>query len=195
MPVMNQGRLVALLYAENNAATHAFTPQRLSLLQVIASQAAISITNARLTTAWRRRSPNGRASWRDKNREVAAMLNSMQQGVFTIDQNLVIQPQYSATWRAPGPARPGRRRLLRGPVCGGRPLRLTVLRRRGRRWQCDFGRASFIAEATPRHLVREVRRQAPGTGPGIWRLTGAGFVDDNDSVEKVLVTVCGTSPS
>ena len=48
LPVLKQGKLLAILYAENNAITHAFTPNRLTLLKVIASQAAISISNARL---------------------------------------------------------------------------------------------------------------------------------------------------
>jgi predicted ATPase/signal transduction histidine kinase len=48
LPVLNQGKLLAILYAENNAITHAFTPSRLTLLKVIAGQAAISISNARL---------------------------------------------------------------------------------------------------------------------------------------------------
>ncbi|MCP3951643.1 MAG: GAF domain-containing protein, partial [Desulfobacterales bacterium] len=46
MPVLNQGKLVGLLYLENNVAAHAFTPERLEVLQILASQAAISIENA-----------------------------------------------------------------------------------------------------------------------------------------------------
>jgi len=48
VPVLHQGELLAILYAENNAVTHAFTRERLTLLQIIAGQAAISIRNARL---------------------------------------------------------------------------------------------------------------------------------------------------
>ena len=48
VPVLHQGELLAILYAENNAVTHAFTRERLILLQIIAGQAAISIRNARL---------------------------------------------------------------------------------------------------------------------------------------------------
>ena len=43
MPIVNQGKLVAILYVENSVVTHAFTPKRLGLLHVIAGQAAISI--------------------------------------------------------------------------------------------------------------------------------------------------------
>ncbi|MCP4400066.1 MAG: AAA family ATPase, partial [bacterium] len=48
MPVLNQGKLVGLLYLENTVTAHAFTPDRLEVLQILASQAAISIENAGL---------------------------------------------------------------------------------------------------------------------------------------------------
>ncbi|HYZ84549.1 MAG TPA: PAS domain S-box protein, partial [Bryobacteraceae bacterium] len=48
LPLVKQGRLVALLYLENNLAANAFTPARLAVLNVLASAAAISIENSRL---------------------------------------------------------------------------------------------------------------------------------------------------
>ncbi len=48
LPVLRQSELIALLYFENNLTTDAFTPDRIQILQLIASQAAISIENARL---------------------------------------------------------------------------------------------------------------------------------------------------
>lgn len=48
LPVLRQSDLVAVLYLENNIVTGAFTPDRIEILQLIASQAAISIENARL---------------------------------------------------------------------------------------------------------------------------------------------------
>ncbi|MBW4450276.1 MAG: AAA family ATPase [Spirirestis rafaelensis WJT71-NPBG6] len=47
-PIVNQGKLIGILYLENNLTTGAFTPERLEVLQVLSSQAAISIENARL---------------------------------------------------------------------------------------------------------------------------------------------------
>ena len=47
-PVINQGKLFGILYLENNLATGAFTPERLEVLNILSSQAAISIENARL---------------------------------------------------------------------------------------------------------------------------------------------------
>ena len=48
LPITSQGQLLALLYLENNLTKGAFTPDRLELLKAIASQAAISLENARL---------------------------------------------------------------------------------------------------------------------------------------------------
>lgn len=47
-PLLNQGRLSGILYLENNLTTAAFTPERLEVLTLLSSQAAISIENARL---------------------------------------------------------------------------------------------------------------------------------------------------
>jgi PAS domain S-box-containing protein len=48
LPLMRRSALIGLLYLENNLATHAFTPERLSVLELLASQAAITLENARL---------------------------------------------------------------------------------------------------------------------------------------------------
>jgi predicted ATPase/transcriptional regulator with GAF, ATPase, and Fis domain len=51
IPISNQTHLLGILYLENNLTTHAFTPQRLELLQVLAAQMAISLENARVHAA------------------------------------------------------------------------------------------------------------------------------------------------
>ncbi len=48
IPILHQGKLIAILYLENNLTTAAFPPERLKLLKLICSQAAISIKNATL---------------------------------------------------------------------------------------------------------------------------------------------------
>lgn len=47
-PIVNQGKLIGILYLENNLTTGAFTQEGLEVLQLLSSQAAISIENARL---------------------------------------------------------------------------------------------------------------------------------------------------
>ncbi|XZN90687.1 MAG: AAA family ATPase [Microcoleus sp.] len=49
-PLLNQGQLIGIVYLENNLADGVFTPDRLELIQLLSSQAAIALTNARLYT-------------------------------------------------------------------------------------------------------------------------------------------------
>jgi PAS domain S-box-containing protein len=48
MPLLEQTRMVGVLYLENRLAAGVFTPARMALLKLLASEAAISIENARL---------------------------------------------------------------------------------------------------------------------------------------------------
>src|SRR6266404_1026553 len=48
LPLVKQAKLIGVLYLENNLASHVFTPARLSVLDLLESQAAISLENARL---------------------------------------------------------------------------------------------------------------------------------------------------
>ncbi|MEB3827970.1 SpoIIE family protein phosphatase [Phormidium sp. CCY1219] len=47
-PILNQGKLIGMIYLENNLVADAFTPQRLEVLSILSAQAAISIENALL---------------------------------------------------------------------------------------------------------------------------------------------------
>ncbi|MCP4601218.1 MAG: PAS domain S-box protein [Proteobacteria bacterium] len=48
LPILHHGELSGIFYLENNLATHAFTSDRLDVLNLLAAQAAISIENAKL---------------------------------------------------------------------------------------------------------------------------------------------------
>jgi PAS domain S-box-containing protein len=48
MPLVYQGKLIALLYLENSITSHVFTTSRVAALKLLASQAAISLENSRL---------------------------------------------------------------------------------------------------------------------------------------------------
>ncbi len=49
-PLINQGKLISIVYLENNLIPGAFTQERLEILNLLSSQAAISIENAKLYT-------------------------------------------------------------------------------------------------------------------------------------------------
>ena len=48
LPLIKQAQLIGVLYLENGLASHVFTPARIALLRLLASQAATSLENARL---------------------------------------------------------------------------------------------------------------------------------------------------
>ncbi|MBV9873147.1 MAG: AAA family ATPase [Verrucomicrobia bacterium] len=48
LPLVKQAKLMGALYLENNLASGVFTPRRLAMLELLASQAAISLDHARL---------------------------------------------------------------------------------------------------------------------------------------------------
>jgi GAF domain-containing protein len=58
LPIVNQAKLIGALYLENNLTPRAFTSDRVAVLEMLASQAAISLENANLLT-----STAARRSW------------------------------------------------------------------------------------------------------------------------------------
>lgn len=48
LPLIHQGKLIRVLYLENSLTPHVFTPIRIAVLKLLASQAAISLENTRL---------------------------------------------------------------------------------------------------------------------------------------------------
>ena len=55
LPLIKQATLIGVLYLENNLTSHVFTPARIAVLKLLASQAAISLENTRLYGALRDR--------------------------------------------------------------------------------------------------------------------------------------------
>jgi predicted ATPase/signal transduction histidine kinase/GAF domain-containing protein len=50
IPLIKQAALIGILYLENSKISHVFTPDRVAVLKLLASQAAIALENARLYT-------------------------------------------------------------------------------------------------------------------------------------------------
>ncbi len=50
-PIQEQNRLIGSIYLENNLSSHAFTPERVEVVRLLATQAAISISNAQAIVA------------------------------------------------------------------------------------------------------------------------------------------------
>jgi len=71
LPIQHQGKPIAILYLENNLVTNAFTPHRLAVLKILASQAAISMENAQLYA-------NLETKVEERTQELSQALNNLQ---------------------------------------------------------------------------------------------------------------------
>ena len=71
-PLLSLGRLVGILYLENNLTTGAFTPERIQILEMLLSQAAISLENARIYEALRKHRDHLEELIRERTHELTA---------------------------------------------------------------------------------------------------------------------------
>lgn len=72
-PLINQGKLVGILYLENNLTAGAFTRDRLEVLNIISAQAAISIENARLYQTLEEKVQQRTAQLAQANQEISGL--------------------------------------------------------------------------------------------------------------------------
>ena len=82
MPIKSQAKLIGILYLENNLVAGAFTPERLAVLDVLASQAAISLENATLYSDLQ----NSRNELRSQTLILRSVLDSIGDGVVVINE-------------------------------------------------------------------------------------------------------------
>jgi PAS domain S-box-containing protein len=105
LPLVKQAELIGLLYLENNLTPGTFTPRRIAVLDLLASQAAISLENARLYEALRRSeeflaegqrvSQTGSWGWKTSSRELTWSPQHFRILGFEPDE---IKPSLGAFW-------------------------------------------------------------------------------------------------
>jgi PAS domain-containing protein len=93
LPLIKQGQLAGLLYLENRLALHVFTPARISVLELLASQAAISLENARLYAEMR----SSEDRWRNlfESVPVGVVLTGAQGRYVSVNQDFQRMTGYS----------------------------------------------------------------------------------------------------
>ena len=95
-PIIYQGQLFGVLYLQNHLAVGAFTSQRLEVLRVLSSQAAISIKNAQLYQNLKEEISErqlAEEALRESENRLAQFLEAVPIGIFTIDPQG--QPYYA----------------------------------------------------------------------------------------------------
>jgi predicted ATPase/GAF domain-containing protein/HPt (histidine-containing phosphotransfer) domain-containing protein len=96
LPLQHQGRLTGVLYLENNAATSAFDPARVELLQALAAQGAIAVDNAQLygevraaTAELKRANETLEQKVEERTRELSDRNQSLRRVLDHVDQGLL----------------------------------------------------------------------------------------------------------
>ncbi|SFU73674.1 AAA family ATPase [Pseudoduganella namucuonensis] len=88
IPIVLQARLIGVLYLENTLTTHAFTPERITVLELLASQAAISLENALLYAGLQQENAERKrveATLREREARIRRLMESNIIGIFFWD--------------------------------------------------------------------------------------------------------------
>ncbi|MBF0442356.1 MAG: GAF domain-containing protein, partial [Oligoflexales bacterium] len=94
-PILRQGELMGIIYAENNLAAGFFTPARVDIVQMLGAQVAVAIDNALLYQNLERKVEERTARLKEKTDNINSMLQNLNQGIFTIVSGGIIHPEYS----------------------------------------------------------------------------------------------------
>ena len=88
IPILNQGELLGILYLENSKIYHAFTKERLEVLSIISSQAAISLKNAELYSTLEQKVEQ-------RAKEMKEILHNIEEAILTIKPDLTFNEEHS----------------------------------------------------------------------------------------------------
>ncbi|NER98337.1 MAG: AAA family ATPase [Symploca sp. SIO1B1] len=92
-PILNQGKLIGILYLENNLTAEAFTSDRIEVLKLLTAQAAISIENARLYQTLEDKVKERTAQLARANQEISALNEKLQEENLRLSAELEVTKQ------------------------------------------------------------------------------------------------------
>jgi PAS domain S-box-containing protein len=194
LPLLRQGRLAGLLYFENTLTSHAFTAERVAVLELLAAQAAISLENTRLYSDLQEREAKiqrlvdaniiGIVIWDDKGRIIEA--NDAFLDMVGYGRDDLVAGRMRWTEMTPAEWRAGDQRRLAEMQATGRsePVEKEYFRKDGSRVPVLVGAATlegrqdesvaFVLDITERKRAEEALREAQAELARMARLTTMG---------------------
>jgi len=98
-PVIQQGKLIGLIYLENNLAAGVFFLYRLKILQILSAQAAVSFENAMLYENLERKVEERTAEVMSSKKEIDDIMSNVRQGLLTLQRDGRIGGEFSLQTR------------------------------------------------------------------------------------------------
>ncbi|MCA9717432.1 MAG: Hpt domain-containing protein, partial [Myxococcales bacterium] len=95
-PLVRKGDVVGLLLLENASMSGAFTEDRIKVVEILGTQAAISLDNAQLYDELEARVARRTAELAERNAAMRLVLDNVRQGFLTLDPDAQISPERSA---------------------------------------------------------------------------------------------------
>jgi predicted ATPase/GAF domain-containing protein len=189
LPILTQGRLVGVLYLENNTTPHIFTEARLRTIGVLASQAAISIENAKLYREQERKVEARTAELRAKTRHMQGILENVPQGILNVVFDNVIHEEYAKYLETI---------LGRGKLAGldfvstvleGSNLSDEAKSMVDSCLRLSMGGDPLFFDANAHVLCSEFERAQPGAAPMVVAVDWHPITDAEGLVDRIMVTL------
>src|SRR6476469_4557529 len=95
MPITIKGQAIGYFYLENRMTSGSFTKDRIDILNILGTQAAISLENAQLYTSLEQKVRDRTTQLAERSRDIRSILSNIKQGIMTITPNLEVHPEYS----------------------------------------------------------------------------------------------------
>jgi len=188
-PIVSKQKTVGILYLENSNVYDVFTPDRLQVLNMVSSQAAISIDNALLYQSLEEKVQERTAELRQKTKDINNMFQYMHQGIFTMGEQLSIHHEYSHyledILETKSIANTGAMETL----FVGCNLGIDDLDQIEIVLMTSFGTRDFMWDANSHLLIKEFQKTMPNGVIKILELEWDPMLNEDNEVEKVMVTV------
>ncbi len=189
MPIKSKGQVIGYFYLENRMLTGSFTKERVEVLNILGTQAAISLENAQLYANLEQKVKERTVQLAEKNRDIRTILANIKQGILTITPDLSVHPEYSQFVES----------ILETKSIANQPVMNLIFdqsdlssdKKDQVHGALDFSIQQDLLcfESNGGSLVRECRRKRSNGEEQFLELDWDPIINADDLVEKIMLTV------